>query len=116
VANKRQRASRALPVVRTGQGSTKLSRDEFARRLRERLYDPAFAIAAEEIDRIVEIAWDGYDEYRKSPRTRRAGRGFADPDYELPIEWLAARDAIRDAQLGHDDPGMLVLPEHAMVR
>src|SRR5262249_40093950 len=103
VAKKRSRTSRALPVIRTGQGSTKLTRDEFARRVREKFYDPAFAMTEPEIEHIIEIAWDGYDEYRKSPRTRRAGRGFADPDYELPIEWLATRDAIRKAQRKHDD-------------
>ena len=101
---KPRRTSRALPVVRTGQGSTKLTREEFARRVRERFFDPAFQDADSEIDRVVAIAWDSYNEYRKSPRTRRAGRGFADPDHEVPVEWLAARDAIRHAQRAHDDP------------
>src|SRR5262245_51322957 len=112
MSNKRSRASRALPVVRTGQGSTKLTREEFARRLRERFYDPAFGVAEDEIARFVEIAWDGYHEYRKSPRKRRAGRGFADPDYEVPLEWLATRGAIRSAQRAHDDrasPSRLLL-------
>ena len=104
MANKRPHVSRALPVVRTGQGSTKLTRDEFSRRFRERLYDPAFEIADAEIERLVGIAWDGYHQYRKSPRTKRAGRGFADPDYELPLEWLAAREAIHRAQREHDEP------------
>lgn len=97
-------SSRSLPIVRTGQGSTKLTKEEFSRRLRERFYDPGFHIAASDIERIIEIAWNGYDEYRKSPRTRRAGRGFADPDYQLPVEWLAARSAIRAAERRHNDP------------
>ena len=104
IVAKKPRASRNLPVVRTGQESTKLSREEFARRLRERFYDPAFESAAGEIERIVDIAWEGYDEYRKSPRKRKAGDGFADPDFELPIEWLDARAAIASAQSVHDDP------------
>src|SRR5688572_9094499 len=89
---------------RKGQGDVKLSRAEFERRLRERFYDPAFERVAAEIDRIVEVAWEAYDNYRKSPRTRRAGQGFANPDYRLPIEWLDAREAILQAQREHDDP------------
>ena len=104
MATQRRRPSRALPVVRTGQGSTKITRDEFAQRVRERFYDPAFEMTESEIERIIDVAWNGYDEYRKSPRKQRAGRGFADPDYEVPIEWLAAREAIRKAQREHDDP------------
>lgn len=89
--------------VRKGQPSTKLTRDEFTKRLRERFYDPSFAPLAADIDRIIATAWDGYDLYRKSPRTRKAGPGFADPDHELPIEWLDARDRILTAQREHDD-------------
>ena len=85
------------PEVRKGQGDTHLSRDEFARRLRERFYDPAFEPLNADLERIIDVAWQGYDEYRKSPRKRAAGVGFAEPDFELPVEWLAARDAIRAA-------------------
>jgi hypothetical protein len=42
-------------------------------------------------------AWDAYSNGRKSPLTRKAGPGFADPDYDLAADWLAARDAIRQA-------------------
>ncbi len=79
------------PRVRKGQGSTKLSKDEFGRRMRERFYDPSFGVAGAEVDGLVEIAWSGYQEYRKSPRKQKAGPGFADPEYELPVEWLATR-------------------------
>jgi multimeric flavodoxin WrbA len=81
-----------------------LSREEFERRIRERFYDPEFDRVAAEIDRVVEIAWSCYDSYRKSPRTRRAGEGFAHPEFELPVEWLQARDAIAAAQREHDKP------------
>ncbi len=93
-----------MAEVRKGQGSVALTREEFERRLRERFYDPAFAAVAGEIDRVVAIAWESYDSYRKSPRTRRAGPGFADPEFPLPVEWLEARDRILDAQRQHDDP------------
>ena len=94
------------PRARTGQGEVKLSREEFARRLGERFHDPAFDAVRAELERIIDVAWEGYDEYRKSPRTRPAGPGFADPDFELPVEWLAARDAIHEAQRLHDDPSV----------
>jgi hypothetical protein len=68
------------------------------KRWRERFYDPAFAPKKVELDAIAEIAWEAYDDARKSPRTRKAGTGFADPGYELSVEWLAARQAIIDAQ------------------
>jgi multimeric flavodoxin WrbA len=87
-----------LPVVRTGQGSVALEKDAFRERWLARFYDPAFEAESDALERLVEIAWEAYQGDRKSPRTRRAGRGFADPDAQLPVEWLAARDAIRAAQ------------------
>jgi multimeric flavodoxin WrbA len=91
------------PAPRKGQGDVKLSREEFARRLTERFFDPAFEGAKAEIACIVDIAWSAYDEYRKSPRMRKAGAGFANPEFELPIEWLDARDRIIQAQREHED-------------
>jgi hypothetical protein len=52
-----------------------LTRDEFRRRFYERFYDPAFDDVKPELERIFERAWDGYINYRKSPRTRPAGPG-----------------------------------------
>ena len=40
-------------------------------------------------------AWNAYSHSRKSPLTRKAGPGFADADYKIAIDWLAARDASR---------------------
>lgn len=92
------------PDVRKGQPSVQLTREEFERRLRERFYDPSFDAVAREIDAVVEVAWTNYHEYRKSPRTRKAGPGFADPDFDLAIEWLAARDAIHAAERDYASP------------
>jgi hypothetical protein len=91
------------PRVVKGMPSVRISKAELALRLRERFYDPAFASVDNEIDRVIDVAWGAYDDYRKSPRTRQAGPGFAEPDYELPVEWLEARQAILDAQQRHDD-------------
>ena len=71
--------------------------------LSSRFADPAFRPLQRELDAIVAAAWDGYSNHRKAPHTRKAGPGFADPDYDLSVDWLAARDAILAAQRRHDD-------------
>ena len=96
-SRKRRTRTQRKPVVRKGQGKWPISREEFKRRFDERFYDPAFGAVRAEIDRIREIAAEAYFKYRKSPRRRRAGPGFARPDYQLPVEWLDARSAIRAA-------------------
>ena len=93
----------AEPEVRKGMPAVKLARDEFERRYRSRFIDQAFAPLQAELDAIVAAAWDAYSNSRKSPATRKAGQGFADPDYEIALDWLAARDAILAAQRRHDD-------------
>jgi multimeric flavodoxin WrbA len=95
------------PLIRTGQGSTKLTREEFRRRWLERFYDPAFESAPDALERLLELAWGSYDEYRKSPRTRKAGPEFADPEFELPVEWLLTRSRIHEAAERQRAPGGL---------
>jgi multimeric flavodoxin WrbA len=85
-------------TVRKGQADFPMSRQEFNTRFRARFADPAFAGKEALIDQLMEIAWDGYHKARKSPVTQKAGPGFVDPDYELSVDWLATRNAIRDAQ------------------
>jgi len=94
----------ANPTVRKLEAFVPLSKDEFRRRFMQRFYDPAFDRVREELDRVFEQAWDGYHIYRKSPRTRPAGDGFQDPGHELPLEWLATRDRIHEAQAQFRDP------------
>jgi multimeric flavodoxin WrbA len=89
--------------VRKGQGDVKLTRQEFEHRLRERFCDPEFQNVERQIADIVEVAWKAYDEYRKSPRKRKAGPGFADPEFELPIEWLETRGRIQQAEREQKD-------------
>jgi multimeric flavodoxin WrbA len=93
-----------VPQVRTGQGEMKIPEEVFRERLRERFYDPAFERANAEVDKVIDIAWRIYRESHKSPRTRAAGPGFADPEMELSVQWLATRAAIAAAQRQHDDP------------
>jgi multimeric flavodoxin WrbA len=91
-------------TVRKGQGETKLSRDEFARRFRRHFFDPVFGRAEAEIARLADLAWDGYDAARKAPRTQKAGPGYADQDYDLSVDWIQARDAIAAAGKQHENP------------
>ncbi|HKY08697.1 MAG TPA: flavodoxin family protein, partial [Candidatus Binatia bacterium] len=93
------------PTVRRGMPSVQLTRDQFAKRFRERFYDPSFAAVSTEIEKILAVAWKNYVEYHKSPRTRRAGPNFADPDFHLPVEWLETRAAIMQAEARRKDAG-----------
>ncbi len=84
--------------VRTGMPSVQLDKREFKQRFLAKFYDPLFEPLQSELDKIVDAAWIAYDDYHKSPRTRKAGKGFADPDFDLPIEWLATRADIQAAE------------------
>ncbi|MBX9776768.1 MAG: NAD(P)H-dependent oxidoreductase [Xanthobacteraceae bacterium] len=90
--------------VRKQMPGVALSRDEFRKRYCDHFSDPVFAPLRAEIDRIVDAAWDAYSNARKAPHTRRAGAGFADPDYELSVDWLAAREKIKDLERQQKDP------------
>jgi NAD(P)H-dependent FMN reductase len=89
--------------VRKGMLPVKLSREEFEKRYRSRFIDPVFRPLDRELGAIVDAAWDAYSNSRKSPVTRKAGPGFADPEYEISVDWLAAREVILAAQRRHDD-------------
>jgi len=98
--------------VRKGQGDVQLTREEFERRLRQRFYDPEFQHVERQIAEIVDVAWKTYSEYRKSPRRRKAGQGFADPEFELPVEWLETRERIQQAEREQKDasrPGRVLV-------
>jgi multimeric flavodoxin WrbA len=90
--------------VRTGQGSVALDRATFRARFAARFFDPSFEPARAHIDALADIAWENYRADRKSPRTRRAGPGFSDPDAQLPVEWLEAREAIHRAERRQREP------------
>jgi hypothetical protein len=89
---------RGVDKLTAGTGSTQLTRDEFERRYKGQFDDPAFDTAKAEIERLTSIAWEAYQDSRKSPRTRKAGPEFAKPEHELAVEWLDARAAIHAAQ------------------
>ena len=86
-----------MTTIRKGQAPAPLTRAEFHERFATRFYDPAFAVEADAIARLEEIAWDALQEGRKAPITRPAGRGFADPTYEVSVQWLDARQRLKAA-------------------
>ena len=91
------------PEPRKGTPDPTLSEEEFRRRFRGQFQDQAFDLLSAELDRIAAAAWDAYSHSRKSPRTHKAGPGFADPDYDLAVDWSAAYEAILDAQRRHEN-------------
>ena len=93
-----------MPDVRKGQAPAHLSRAEFGIRFRQSFFDPAFDREADAIGRLEEIAWQAYSDGRKAPRTRKAGPGYADPEYELSVEWLEAKERIDRARAVWSDP------------
>lgn len=102
----------SIPEARTGTPDPTLDESEFRRRFLERFQDPAFEPLTQELQRVADAAWDAYSHHRKSPRTRKAGPGFKDGDYDLAVDWLATKHAIDLAQQRHEDqagPSRLLL-------
>ena len=87
-----------MTTIRKGQAPAPLTRAEFHERFAARFYDPAFAVEADAIARLEDIAWDALQEGRKAPVTRKAGRGFADPGYEVSVQWLDTRQRLKAAE------------------
>jgi multimeric flavodoxin WrbA len=96
-----------VPAPRKGMPSPRLDEAAFRDRFRARFADPAFAPLDAEIERLAGVAWAAYADSRKSPVTRKAGPGFANPDYDLSVDWIAAREAIDAARARHDGDGPL---------
>ena len=90
------------PEPRKGMPSSEIDEEEFRNRFRSTFADPAFETVRTEIDKVAAVAWDGYTNSRKSPVTQKAGPGYADPDYDLAIDWVKARLAIDQARAEHD--------------
>ena len=94
----------AAPAVRRQTEYAPLTKAQFRERFHARFYDPAFDAVRGELEKVFEVAWDGYIVYRKSPRKQKAGAGFAEPEFELPVEWFKTRAAISAAEQRQKDP------------
>jgi len=93
-----------MTTVRKGQAPAKLGRNEFHLQFRRTFQDPGYDALENELAAIEAVAWDAYQDGRKAPRTVKAGPGFADPDYDLSIDWKAARDRLLDAEQHQKNP------------
>lgn len=94
---------RSAPEPRRGTPDPTLDETAFRHRFLGQFQDPGFEPLQNELSRVAGAAWDAYSHHRKSPRTRVAGAGFVDPDYELALDWIAAHEAVVAAQARHDD-------------
>jgi hypothetical protein len=92
--------------VRKGMPDPHLDQAEFEKRFFAQFYDPLFEPMRPALAEACAIAWEAYQAERKAPRTRKAGTGFTDPDYDLSLEWLAARQAIETAKRRHQDSSL----------
>ena len=91
------------PEPRKGMPPVELDEPEFRQRFLSSFADPAFDVARAELDKVAAVAWDGYSNSRKAPVTEKAGPGYADPGYNLAVDWINARALIDTAQAEHDN-------------
>jgi multimeric flavodoxin WrbA len=92
------RTKSTIVEVKKGSPSSRLERAEFEARFLSQFADPLFTTVAPELRAITAVAWDAYNGSRKAPRTRKAGQEFADPDYDLSVDWSETSHAIRAAE------------------
>ncbi len=93
-----------MTTVRKGQAGPRLEREAFHRKFIDQFFDPAFDAVAEQLAAVEEVAWQAYHDKRKAPRTVKAGPGYADPDYDLSIEWKEAHERLLAAEARQKDP------------
>ncbi|MEQ8177954.1 MAG: flavodoxin family protein [Amphiplicatus sp.] len=91
------------PTPRKAMPSPALDKAAFRERFLGQFIDPVFTPLEDQLSLIADAAWDAYSGGRKSPLTRKAGQGYADPSFELSQDWLAARATVDAAQTRHDD-------------
>ena len=92
------------PNPRKGMPPVELPEDEFKLRFLAQYKDPAFRRLDNSLAEIAQVAWEAYSDGRKAPITRKAGPGFADPDYDLSVDWIEAKAAIDRARAEYGDP------------
>lgn len=88
---------------RKGQFTGMLTREDFRTRFQASFGHPEFGNVKEALSQVEEVAWDVYINTRKTAGREKAGSGFADPDYELSVEWKQTRDKLLAAEARQKD-------------
>src|SRR4051812_18150919 len=91
--------------IRKGQAPPKLSRMQFHDRFSQSFKDPLFAAENAALARVEDIAWQAYSDSRKAPVTHKAGEGYADPNYDLSVEWTETRARLARAEANRNEAG-----------
>ena len=93
-----------MATPRLGQAPAPLKRNEFHLKFSRSFMDPAFDTVKAALKKVEDVAWDNYVKGNKAPFTEKAGAEFADPDYDLSVEWRATRDRLLAAEVAQKDP------------
>ena len=94
-----------MTEIRKGQAPAQLSRVQFHDRFAQSFKDPLFVAEEAALARVEEVAWQAYEDSRKTPLTRKAGDGYADPDYDLSVEWMETRTRLASAEANRRETG-----------
>jgi multimeric flavodoxin WrbA len=94
-----------MTEARKGQAPAKLGRDEFHLVFSRSFMDPSFKEIAPALAAVEQTAWENYAASHKAPLTAPAGPEFKHPEYELSVEWKAARDRLLAAEAHQKLPG-----------
>ena len=89
---------------RTGQAADKIDRQEFHLRFHASYKLPAYEKVSAALAQVEEVAWQAYVDGSKPAGTQKAGPGFADPDYDMSVEWRETRDRLLAAEKVQKDP------------
>lgn len=88
---------------RKGQFGGMLSREEFRQRFLRSFGHPDFQQVQEALAQLEEVAWNTYINSKKTAHIQKAGAGFADPDFDLSVEWRDTRDRLLAAEARQKD-------------
>jgi multimeric flavodoxin WrbA len=86
-----------MTKIRKGQAPAPLSRIQFHDRFTQSFKDPLFGPQEAALARVEDVAWKAYKDGRKAPVTQKAGKGYADPEYDLSVEWSGTRARLKRA-------------------
>src|SRR5450830_232120 len=88
---------------RTGQAPPPLGRDQFHIKFQQSFVDPTCNEVKKALSKVEQVAWVNYVEGQKSPITEKAGAHFADPDYDLSVEWKASSKRLAELDILQKD-------------